>query len=120
MKDITIKKLYYSIGEVSDMTQLKPYVLRYWESEFSELKPTKNRAGKRIYRLSDIELINQIKNLLYTEQYTIKGAKQRMRSNSGSARQVEEGQTQKMFLREIKNGLQDILNILCDTNQIGA
>ena len=74
-----IKKLYYSIGEVSEMTGLKQYVLRYWESEFSQLNPSKNSAGNRNYRKSDIDLINEIKELLYDRRFTIKGAKQHLK-----------------------------------------
>ena len=75
MKHIGIKKLYYSISEVSKITGLEQYVLRYWESEFPELKPQKNRAGNRIYTNKDIKLILHIKGLLREEKYTIEGAK---------------------------------------------
>ncbi|MBM4168464.1 MAG: MerR family transcriptional regulator [Ignavibacteria bacterium] len=75
MKHIGIKKLYYSISEVSKITGLEQYVLRYWESEFPQLKPQKNRAGNRIYTNKDIKLIFQIKKLLRDEMYTIEGAK---------------------------------------------
>lgn len=75
MKHIGIKKLYYSISEVSKITGLEQYVLRYWESEFPELKPQKNRAGNRIYTNKDIKLILHIKALLRDEKYTIEGAK---------------------------------------------
>ena len=75
----SIKKLYYSIGEVSEMTGLKQYVLRYWESEFSCLSPSKNRAGNRIYREKDIQYIRYIKYLLYDKKFTIGGAKQRLK-----------------------------------------
>ena len=68
-----VKKLYYSIGEISEITKLKQYVLRYWESEFSQLNPAKNSAGNRNYRKTDIDLINEIKSLLYKRHYTIKG-----------------------------------------------
>ena len=71
----SIKKLYYSIGEVSKTTGLKQYVLRYWETEFKQLKPTKNKAGNRTYRQKDIDLIFEIKNLLYDEKFTIEGAR---------------------------------------------
>ena len=74
-----IKKLYYSIGEVSEATDLKQYVLRYWESEFPQLSPAKNRAGNRTYREKDIELANFIKNLLYEKKYTIEGARQKLK-----------------------------------------
>ncbi|HKJ66773.1 MAG TPA: MerR family transcriptional regulator, partial [bacterium] len=77
-KTKSVKKLYYSIGEVAEMTELKPYVLRYWETEFSSLKPAKNRAGNRTYRDQDIELLFQIKDLLYNQKYTIEGARQQL------------------------------------------
>lgn len=76
MKSIGIKKLYYSISEVSKITDLEQYVLRYWESEFEQLKPQKNRAGNRVYTNKDIKLILHIKKLLREERYTIEGAKQ--------------------------------------------
>ncbi len=75
MKNLSIKKLYYSISEVSKITEVEQYVLRYWETEFEELKPQKNRAGNRIYTNKDIQLILQIKNLLREKKYTIEGAK---------------------------------------------
>lgn len=80
MKATGIKKLYYSISEVSKITDLEQYVLRYWESEFDELKPQKNRAGNRIYTNRDIKLILYIKKLLRDERYTIEGAKQVLKS----------------------------------------
>lgn len=75
MKDLSIKKLYYSISEVSKITDVEQYVLRYWESEFEQLKPQKNRAGNRIYTNKDINTILLIKNLLREKKYTIEGAK---------------------------------------------
>ena len=76
MKQLGIKKLYYSISEVSKITDLEQYVLRYWESEFEQLSPAKNRAGNRIYTNRDIKLILYIKKLLREDRYTIEGAKQ--------------------------------------------
>jgi len=76
MKSIGIKKLYYSISEVAKITDLEQYVLRYWESEFEQLNPQKNRAGNRVYTNKDIKLILHIKKLLREERYTIEGAKQ--------------------------------------------
>jgi DNA-binding transcriptional MerR regulator len=76
MKDFNIKKLYYSISEVSKITEVEQYVLRFWESEFEQLKPQKNRAGNRIYTNKDIKLIMFIKSLLREKKYTIEGAKQ--------------------------------------------
>ena len=82
MKSLGIKKLYYSISEVSKITDLEQYVLRYWESEFDQLKPAKNRAGNRIYTNRDIKLILHIKKLLRDERYTIEGAKQVLKNYS--------------------------------------
>lgn len=78
MEKRTIKRLYYPIAEVSRITGLKPHVLRYWETEFRELRPAKNRAGNRIYRKNDIRLLFLIKRLLYYEKYTIEGARQKL------------------------------------------
>lgn len=75
MKDLSIKKLYYSISEVSKITDIEQYVLRYWETEFEQLNPQKNRAGNRIYTNKDIRLILYIKELLREKKYTIEGAK---------------------------------------------
>jgi DNA-binding transcriptional MerR regulator len=75
MKDLSIKKLYYSISEVSKITDMEQYVLRYWESEFEQLNPQKNRAGNRIYTNKDIQIILNIKSLLRDKKYTIEGAK---------------------------------------------
>lgn len=80
MSQPQIKKLYYSIGEVAELTALKPYVLRYWETEFPVLKPTKNRAGNRIYKDRDLKVIFHIKYLLYDQKYTIEGARNQLKS----------------------------------------
>ena len=68
-------KLYFKIGEVSDLTGVKPYVLRYWESEFNIVKPSKTRSNQRLYRRKEVELIFEIKKLLYEDKFTIAGAK---------------------------------------------
>ena len=75
MRDLSIKKLYYSISEVSKIANIEQYVLRYWETEFEQLSPQKNRAGNRIYTNKDIRLILYIKELLREKKYTIEGAK---------------------------------------------
>ena len=72
-------KLYYRIGEVSRITGIKPYVLRYWESEFRWMAPAKSRSKQRLYRQRDIEVIQLIKKLLYEERYTIAGARKKLR-----------------------------------------
>jgi DNA-binding transcriptional MerR regulator len=76
LKDFTIPKLYRAISEVSALTGIEQYVLRYWETEFDELRPHKNRAGNRIYAEKDVKLVIRIKELLRDERYTIEGAKQ--------------------------------------------
>ena len=69
---------FFSIGEVCQLTDLKPHVLRYWESQFRFLNPAKNRSGNRVYQRREIELIMLVKHLLYTEKYTIEGARQKI------------------------------------------
>jgi DNA-binding transcriptional MerR regulator len=86
------KKVYYAIGEVCDLTGLKPHVLRYWESQFPVLAPNKNRAGNRVYRPKDIELVLLAKHLLYVEKYTIEGAKQRLLEMRSAGELEEERQ----------------------------
>jgi DNA-binding transcriptional MerR regulator len=78
------RKTYYSIREVCEQTALEPHVLRYWESEFPQLRPKKNRAGNRAYRDKDIETIFAIKRLLYEEQFTIPGAKKKLSEEKSS------------------------------------
>ena len=116
-----IKKLYYSIGEVSKMTELKAYVLRYWETEFKQLKPAKNRAGNRTYRQSDIDLILYIKDLLYTKKFTIEGARHQLATKKDGKKedvavQVESVQqslpVRKETLLKIKQELETLLEIL--------
>ena len=75
-------KLYFSISEVAEMTSVKPHVLRYWESEFPELRPKKNRAGNRSYREKDIRTVMTIRDLLYQEGYTIAGARNRLKDRA--------------------------------------
>ena len=72
-------KVYYSIGEVCELAGLKAHVLRYWENQFNTLKPGKNRAGNRVYRSPDVELVLLIRHLLYEQRYTIDGANQKLK-----------------------------------------
>ena len=71
-------RLYRSISEVSEMVGVKPHVLRYWETQFSMLRPRKNRAGNRMYRPEEVQLLMRIKDLLYARRFTIEGAKKRL------------------------------------------
>jgi DNA-binding transcriptional MerR regulator len=75
-------KLYFRIGEVSDLVGVKPYVLRYWESEFPDIKPSKSKSGQRLYKRRDVELLLRIKELLYEERFTINGARKRLKEFS--------------------------------------
>ena len=75
-------KLYFSISEVAEMTGVKPHVLRYWETEFPDLRPKKNRAGNRSYRERDIKMVMTIRDLLYQQGYTIQGARMQLRERS--------------------------------------
>lgn len=82
------EKLFFRIGEVCDLIKVQPHVLRYWETEFPMLAPQKNRAGQRVYRRKDVEMVFRIRDLLYEEKFTIAGAKKRLldESRSGSVR----------------------------------
>lgn len=92
MNEPIAKKAYYSIGEVCDLTGLKPHVLRYWETQFEVLSPTKNRAGNRVFRPKEIELILLVKHLLYEEKYTIEGAGKRLLEMRKAGELAEERQ----------------------------
>ncbi len=113
-----IKKLYYSIGEVSKLTELKPYVLRYWETEFKQLAPPKNRAGNRTYRQKDIDTIKLIKDLLYKKKFTIKGARTLIKSGDKvdefEAKQTDTFVNEKSseILVKVKQELESILEYL--------
>lgn len=114
MNEPVVKKAYYSIGEVCDLTGLKPHVLRYWETQFEVLTPIKNRAGNRVYRPQDIELILLVKHLLYEKKYTIRGANQKLLE---MRRQGElEAETQEVlgpeFLSGMRSELERILALL--------
>jgi DNA-binding transcriptional MerR regulator len=121
MEEKAIKRLYYSIAEVSRITSLKPYVLRYWETEFRELRPAKNRAGNRIYRKSDIRLLFVIKRLLYYEKFTIEGARQKLQYIKKSdetqlSLTLYEAKSQDL-IDELRLGLTELVNILDDLHR---
>lgn len=79
-----VQKMYYSIGEVSELLGVKAHVLRYWETQFPMLKPKKNRAGNRTYKVRDIKSLLTIKNLLYDRGYTIAGARRKLRESNNN------------------------------------
>jgi DNA-binding transcriptional MerR regulator len=105
---------FFSIGDVCDLTDLKPHVLRYWESQFRFLHPAKNRSGNRVYQRREVELIMLVKELLYVDKYTIEGARARVdeyRKNGtlkGAARTALEGVT----LDSLEQDLQRIVSAL--------
>jgi DNA-binding transcriptional MerR regulator len=115
-------KLFFKIGEVCELTETQPYVLRYWESEFPALAPAKNNSGQRIYRRRDIETILRIKTLLYEEGFTIAGAKKKLelemkeQSKGGpvtpQASQTPTGDEFKDEVKEIKAELHGLLDML--------
>lgn len=129
MKDLSIKKLYYSISEVSKITEMEQYVLRYWETEFDQLKPQKNRAGNRIYTNKDIQLILHIKTLLREKKYTIEGAKKILENYSPDTLNIQndndlqlveqaipeskkEKQTIRKDLEDIKRFLENLISTI--------
>jgi len=99
-------KMFYKIGEVSQILGLKPFVIRYWESEFKQLRPSKNETGQRVYRKKDILILQRIKELLYEELYTIPGARRRLELDRREARKSEPvaelGQIQEILHRHKK------------------
>lgn len=110
------RKEYYSISEVCEITNLKPHVLRYWETQFTVLKPPKNRAGNRSYRKKEIQLIQLIKYLLYVEKYTIQGARQKLnRLRKGPEEPLDipvEEIRARDIMTSIKRDLEEIVDIV--------
>ena len=107
------EKLYYAISEVSKITGVKAYVLRFWEKEFPTLRPKKNRAGNRTYQKKDIDLVNSIKRLLYGEGYTIEGARDKLKGLKGQKRS-EMGKDKarlKTILFDIRRELEEMLKL---------
>jgi DNA-binding transcriptional MerR regulator len=108
-------KLYFRIGEVASLSRLPAYVLRFWESEFPQLKPVKSSTGQRMYRRRDVENVLRIKQLLYEQGFTIAGARQQLRSEA----KTEKGQAAIPFpaqspaeIQSIRQGLKEILHLL--------
>ena len=109
-------KLYFRIGEIAELCHLPAYVLRFWETEFPQLKPVKSSTGQRMYRQRDVENVLRIKRLLYDQGYTIAGARQHLRDEAKPARQQSgllfptKGRSEN--LKKVRQGLQEILGIL--------
>ena len=104
------EKRYFRIGEVSAITGLKAYVLRYWQTEFSQISPVRSRAGQRLYRKRDIETIFEIKRLLYDKGLTIAGAKQHLRQRHKASRPAEDKRP--LILQELRAELLAIRDLL--------
>ena len=101
-------KRYFTIGEVSELCEVKPHVLRYWEQEFPDLKPVKRRGNRRYYQRHDVMLIRQIRGLLYDDGYTIGGARQKL---SGEEAKEDASQSQQI-VKQLRSELEDVLKIL--------
>ena len=108
---------FFSIGDVCGLTDLKPHVLRYWESQFRFLNPAKNRSGNRVYQRREVELIMLVKHLLYTEKYTIDGARQRIEEQrkAGSLRAEARAALDVQMIRDLERQLQSIVKVLDGT-----
>jgi len=109
---------FFSIGDVCGLTDLKPHVLRYWESQFRFLNPAKNRSGNRVYQRREVELIMLVKHLLYTEKYTIDGARQRIEEQrrAGSLRAEARAALDVQMIRDLERQLHSILRVLDGTD----
>lgn len=117
MKSVPAGRLYYSISEVSDMMGVKPHVLRYWETQFRMLRPKKGRGGARMYRRRDVELLFEIKKLLYDQRFTIAGARRKMLDDraTGQREQIElpfHKLERSEMVRTIRRDLEEVLELL--------
>jgi DNA-binding transcriptional MerR regulator len=105
---------FYSIGEVCSLTDLKPHVLRYWESQFRFLNPAKNRSGNRVYKGREVELIMLVKHLLYTEKFTIDGARQRVDQyrRTGELRASARKAFEAEMVQDLRSSIEEVMGIL--------
>ena len=101
-------KRYFTIGEVSELCDVKPHVLRYWETEFPSLKPVKRRGNRRYYQRHDVLMIRQIRALLYEQGFTIGGARQRLEGEQGRIETSMSGQ----IVKQVRLELEEVLHIL--------
>ncbi len=110
-------KIFFKIGEVAEIAEVEQHVLRYWEEEFEILKPSKNKSGQRLYQRKDVDLVLEIKRLLYEEMYTIAGAKKKLKVSKKSGGQLEFGFDREQAIRfknSLKEDLQALLKVLKD------
>ncbi|MES9928902.1 MAG: MerR family transcriptional regulator [Candidatus Thiodiazotropha sp. 6PDIVS] len=101
-------KRYFTIGEVSDLCQVKPHVLRYWEQEFPQLKPVKRRGNRRYYQRHDVLMIRQIRSLLYEQGFTIGGARQQLSGDTAK----EDLQQSQQIIKQLRGEFEEVLHIL--------
>ncbi|TNJ33576.1 MerR family transcriptional regulator [Arenimonas terrae] len=101
-------KRYFTIGEVSELCDVKPHVLRYWETEFTSLKPVKRRGNRRYYQRHDVLMIRQIRGLLYEQGYTISGARQRLEGEAGRSETSMSAQ----IVKQVRMELEEVLQLL--------
>ena len=101
-------KRYFTIGEVSELCDVKPHVLRYWETEFPNLKPVKRRGNRRYYQRHDVLTIRQIRSLLYEQGFTITGARQRLEGEQGKA----EATISSQIVKQVRMELEEVLQLL--------
>jgi DNA-binding transcriptional MerR regulator len=101
-------KRYFTIGEVSGLCSVKPHVLRYWEQEFTQLKPVKRRGNRRYYQRQDVLMIRQIRSLLYDQGFTIGGARQQLSGDSSR----DDSTQYKQLIRQMINELDDVLAVI--------
>ncbi len=101
-------KRYFTIGEVSELCNVKPHVLRYWEQEFTQLKPVKRRGNRRYYQRQDVIIIRQIRSLLYEQGFTIGGARQQFESDDVK----HDADQSQQIIRQLRNELEEVLDIL--------
>ena len=94
-------KRYFTIGEVSDLCAVKPHVLRYWEQEFPQLKPVKRRGNRRYYQRHEVQLIRQIRNLLYIDGFTISGARNKLEVENGNGAPLDQAEVIQLIIREL-------------------
>jgi len=106
------QKLYYRIGEVAEIADVKPHVLRYWESEFGFLSPAKNEGNQRLYTQRDLEKVLAIRKLLYQDRFTIAGAKKRFREEWKKARREPAAESTSASLGGIRKELEDLIRLL--------
>jgi len=123
VKSIPTGRLYYSISEVSDMIGVKPHVLRYWETQFKMLRPKKGRGGARMYRKRDVEVLFEVKQLLYDHRFTIAGARRKLLDERGAKEQMEltfARTDREEMLRSLRRDLEGLLTLLQRGNANGA